>query len=237
MDGLSPTCRQTDGEKSKSRKIFVAYGHHLRYGMSRASYLATNLTNHSPNPFRKMNASNNSFGSVSPSARMSASNLNPANSNRPPCLGQIVALSFTYRRLISVWLAFPVVLLMLPIVARPLLFLLNSITKQHGILTVLLTIYGTRSFRELVRKSAPTPQKATESLQSIKGWLPFVMFWGSTMFVRTFGPIFGKLLGISWLLTASPGISFSICVRAAVGMVLLGFGVMGRYIGPSSVGE
>ena len=154
----------------------------------------------------------------------------------PPSLGQIAALTLTFRRLISIWGTAPMISIATPFISNAVYFVLNRITKNHAILTVLLTVLATVSFRNFIHSAAPTQKAARESLEKSRTWLPLSMFLAAAFLMRCVGPILGNTFRITPLLTWSPRISFSAAFRLAVGMALLGLAVVARYVGPSSVG-
>jgi hypothetical protein len=167
---------------------------------------------------------------------MASVNTNMSRAAPLPSLGQIAALTLTFRRLIRIWGTVPMLTIVSPFVSNAIYFVLNRITKNHAILTMLLTVLGTVSFRNLIHTAAPTQKAAKESLEKSSTWLPLSIFIAAAFLTRGAGPILGNTFRITPLLTWSPRISFSAAFRLAAGMALLGLAVAARYVGPSSVG-
>jgi hypothetical protein len=167
---------------------------------------------------------------------MASVNTNMSRAAPPTSLGQIAAMTLTFRRLLSIWGTAPMITVAFPFVSNAVYFVLNRITKNHAILTVLLTVLATVSFRNLIHTAAPTQKAAKESLEKSSTWLPLSMFLAASFLTRGAGPILGNAFRITPLLTWSPRISFSAAFRLAAGMALLGLAVAARYVGPNSVG-
>jgi hypothetical protein len=148
----------------------------------------------------------------------------------------LVALTMTIRRLFVVWGALPFLTAASPLLTNVGYFVLNRLTKNHAILSIVLTVGATTSLRDLIRRSAPSKQAAQDSLAKCQFWLPMLMFLGSAFFVRAVIDPFGDMLGITKLLTWSPRISVWGALYLASGMCLLGLAIIARYVGPSSVG-
>jgi hypothetical protein len=148
----------------------------------------------------------------------------------------LVALTMTIRRLFVVWGALPFLTAASPLLMKVSYFVLNRLTKNHAILSIVLTVGATRAFQDLIRRSAPSKQAAQDSLAKSQFWLPMLMFLGSAVAVRAVIDPFGNMLGITKLLTWSPRIPVWGALYLASGMCLLGLAIIARYVGPSSVG-
>jgi hypothetical protein len=145
-------------------------------------------------------------------------------------LGQVIAITMTYRSLLVVWGVLPLVTVASPLVLNMAYFLLNRATSGHAILSIILTTSTTALIRRWILRSAPTEKDGQDAAAKTK-WLPFVMFLVNTALLRGFGAMFGKTF-----LTWSPRIPLSVALRLSFGMLILGLAVMARYIGPNSVG-
>jgi TRAP-type C4-dicarboxylate transport system permease small subunit len=161
--------------------------------------------------------------------------MSSSNAQSPPTLSQVVALTYTYQRVVVVWGAFPALTALLPFVTGSSLFVLNLLTDGHGMLSLVLTILFTLGGYNVIHRLA-SKKSLQASLDKNEVRLPVAMFISSCILARfVLGPL------VAWLgLTVSIPtkiISFSGAFRFAFGMALLGLAVVARYVGPASISK
>jgi hypothetical protein len=154
----------------------------------------------------------------------------------PPTLSQVVALTYTYQRIVVVWGAFPVLTMLLPFVMGSSLFVLNHLTGGHGMISLGLTVFFTLGGYRMIHRLAISKESLQSSLDKNEVRLPVVMFIVSCILARfIFGPLVTWFGLMPWIPTKM--ITFSGAFRFAFGMALLGLAVVARYIGPASISE
>ena len=149
----------------------------------------------------------------------------------------LVALAITIRRLFSIYLFLPTLMAISPFVLNITYFLLNRVTKNHALLSLMLTVAMTSFCRDFIARSAPTKKDARESLEKCQTWLPMAIFSLSAIVIHGCISPLGAYLDATWLLTWSPRISFSGAFRIAISMCFLSLSLLCRYVGPRSVGR
>jgi ABC-type branched-subunit amino acid transport system permease subunit len=154
----------------------------------------------------------------------------------PPTLSQVVALTYTYQRIVVVWGAFPVLTALLPFFTGSSLFVLNLLTDGHGMLSLGLTVFFTLGGYHMIHRLTISKESLQASLDKNEVRLPVVMFIVSCILARfVFGPLVTWCGLMAWIPTKM--ITFSGAFRFAFGMALLGIAVVARYIGPASISE
>jgi hypothetical protein len=154
----------------------------------------------------------------------------------PPTLSQVVALTYTYQRIVVVWGAFPVLIALLPFFTGSSLFVLNLLTNGHGVLSLGLTVFFTLGGYHMIHRLAISKESLQSSLDKNEVRLPVVMFIVSCILARfVLGPLVTWCGLMAWIPTKM--ITFSGAFRFAFGMALLGLAVVARYIGPASISK
>jgi ABC-type branched-subunit amino acid transport system permease subunit len=154
----------------------------------------------------------------------------------PPTLSQVVALTYTYQRIVVVWGAFPVLTALLPFFTASSLFVLNLLTNGHGVLSLGLTAFFTLGGYHMIHRLAISKESLQSSLDKNEVRLPVVMFIVSCILARfVFGPLVTWCGLMAWIPTKM--ITFSGAFRFAFGMALLGLAIVARYIGPASISK
>lgn len=152
-------------------------------------------------------------------------------------LSQIVALGVTYRHIMNATLRFPALVIATPLVLKVVCFLADGLTKNHSVLTLILTILLTAYARQVGRMSAPSAKVAEETLARFRLRIPSSIFVLIALIMRYGIARIEEPLGLTKALTWSPSFSFGLAIRLAIGMFLLSIAVIVQYVGPASVGE
>ena len=170
-----------------------------------------------------------------PSGRDTASSSLPAP--RPTVAPEsLVALALTARRLFAIYMFLPALTMASPVVLTVASWVLNLLTQNHAILSVLLTVTMTSACRDIIVRSAPTRKKASEALAKCQVTLPLFIFVLSAIVINMCIAPLGAFFEATHFLTWSPRISVFVACRFAAGMGLLGLSLLLRYLGPNSVG-
>lgn len=152
-------------------------------------------------------------------------------------LSLVVALSLTYKRILKSCFVMPFLTIVAPFVWKLTCMISDRITDNHSLLSLFLTSFFTFLLRRMIRQSAPSKEKASESLAKTEvRLLPCILFVVSVLFIRFFVTPFEEVFGLKNMLKWSPSISFSSAMRLAIGMSLLSVSVVSRFVGPASVG-
>jgi hypothetical protein len=171
-------------------------------------------------------------------ARMTNNNpLNNGLNNNQFHLCQIVALSLTYRRILKACLGLPSLTILSPLAFQFVCFLSDHLTMNHSLLSILLTYFGTSYIREMIGKSAPSKKQADESLAKTNLSLPCFIFAATLILIRFVVTPIEKSLGLANILTWTPKVATGFAFRLAIGMLILGFAVILRFVGPASIGK
>jgi len=150
-------------------------------------------------------------------------------------LSLVVALSLTYKQILKSCFIMPFLTIATPIVWTLTCMISDRITKNHSLLSVIFTSYGTFLLRRMIRQSAPSKEAASESIAKTEIKLPFFVFLASVFLIRLFVIPFEKAFGLQNI-QLLPSLSFSSAMRLAIGMFLLSISVVSRFVGPASVG-
>lgn len=157
-----------------------------------------------------------------------------------PSLCQVIAMTLTYRRLAVAWATVPLLCLSVPIICKVVLFCLNSLTQGHGFITMALTSFLVLSWYQMIRTTAPNPEKEREAYQKSQLRVPIIMFAISHGFIRLMLRVAGgghddetRPDSLQW----TPTIQWGVGLRPALGFALIGAAVMMKFVGHNSVGE
>ena len=160
------------------------------------------------------------------------------SSQSAPALSQVVAMAYTYRRIVIVWGVGPLIALFLPFVNALLRLILNGLTSGYGMLSIMLTVLCTTASYRLIQNlpSASSRKEIEEGLAKNEFRLPIVIFMASSTFSRyVLGPL------IDWIGLPLGGlpqlISFASGLRISMAMLLLGLSVVLRYVFPKSISK
>lgn len=157
-------------------------------------------------------------------------------------LCQVVALTMVYRRLSVVAGSVPFLCVAIPIFIKILLLSVNSFTQDYGLATLILTTFLVLLWYQIIRVTAPNPEKEKEAYQKSHLRVPFVMFGFSYWFIRAVlwignkGQFDDRRAAQSGSLQFVPTFAWSVGARPACIFGVLGLAVITRYIGPFSVG-
>ena len=151
----------------------------------------------------------------------------------PTSLHQIVALTYVYRRMVTVCCALPAATLVFPAASWVTLGLLRQCT-DYGVLAVLLTLFLMAAARNQIHRLVTSKEALEVSLQNNQVRLPLLMFIVSCGISRVLGPILDRL-GLSTMLRLTTGMGISTALRLCVSMSLLGMLVAARFVGPTSI--
>ena len=160
-----------------------------------------------------------------------------SRSSSQPTLSQIVALSMTYKLIGALCLLVVIVTLAVPLSFKIAYFMLDGLTNDHTVLSLLLTTIATLVTRNMIRQSAPSKRKAEEALAQIAVGLPLLAFTVVVILIRFIVSPIEAQLRIKQLITWSPVITFTFAFRIGTGIILLGLSVILRFIGPQSIGK
>ena len=141
-----------------------------------------------------------------------------------PSSSTTTALMLTYRPIIFLLFAGPVLLLSLPLVVATF-GVLDTTTGQHTLLTLGTTALFSKLLESSIAKAAPTKEIAATSLERSRSGLLLVAFLTSALAIRFVVTPLGKALGSEAILEWSPSISIVSASRLAFGFFLLGFSV------------
>ncbi len=152
-----------------------------------------------------------------------------------PTMGQVVALTMTYRLFFKILQAPILLILALPVALRASYFIFDRLTGNHTILSMVTTWALTSSVRQLIRHLAPNKAAAQDALAKTKVRLPCLMF-ATTCIVAKYAlsPLEDRF-EIRSILTWSPVLTFSLAFRGCIFTLLLGLSIILRYVGPPSV--
>jgi len=177
------------------------------------------------------------------------------NSKSPPTLSQVVALFYTYQRIVLVWGACPAVTVLLPFLTSSSLTILNCLTAGYGITSLLLSPLCLWTGYALIHSLARTRQSLEKALQTNQVRLPVGAFLLSVTVTRwVAGPLLAwwrldahRLSAISTSSSSSSTTTSSSSSYGSVplvtalwcawGMACAGLAVVARYIGPASVSK
>jgi len=184
--------------------------------------------------------------SISPTA---TTTLMDDDESKKPRMDEIVAMALVYRRLALVLGAVPIAVATLPVIFNMSLGLVNLASKGYGPISLLLTAVLTWIWYASLKSVAPSPEKLHEAYQKSKGRLPLALLIGSCLFLRfCVVPLMKEGNNSSSSSSSSsnnneprlwqwiPGLVWSVGLRPALGLVLMGFAVLVRFVGPSSMG-
>jgi hypothetical protein len=161
----------------------------------------------------------------------------PKISNAPITLSQMVALSYTYRIMFKVLVTGPLVLILLQLVFMTSFLILDTITNQHTIITVIATVAITPAIQRQIVKAAPTEDQAAATAKKLRYWSPALVLLACVVLARYVDTPLEDVLRLKTVLTLSPPIiPFATAFRLAIGSFILGFSICARYVGPPSIG-
>lgn len=157
----------------------------------------------------------------------------------PPSLFQVIALAWTYRRLVRVWSYGPLRAVVVPTIAVGIFGLFNWLLGGLAVVVLLQTWGLVELTDRIVRALATSKESLDASLSKNVLRVPLVAFLGScwTTFYLV-GPFFRglRLDVLAWSFPPKAMLhTLTLSLRVAVAMALLGLAVVGRYIGPNSI--
>lgn len=158
-------------------------------------------------------------------------------SHSPVTFTQLVALYYSYQRIILVWGACPAVAVLLPLATKCSFFTLDWVTDGHAVLSLFLTAALVAAGHFVMSRLASSKQALQKAYVSNQVRLPFGSCLGGMVASRF---LFGPLLAWSGLLARVPvfgNISFVTSLWLAIGLACLGMAVVARYIGPASISK
>lgn len=160
---------------------------------------------------------------------------NKAHEGMAPTLGQLAALSLTYKLLFKTLQLIPLAFLILPILINASNVIIGGLTKNHTIVSIAMTAALTSMIRAMILSSAPSRARGVADLEKIEITLPLVMFIVSAIAIHLIVAPIESALGISGLLTWTLSISIGDSLRLAAFSFVLNLSVILRYVGPPSV--
>jgi hypothetical protein len=150
---------------------------------------------------------------------------------------QVVALTVTYRRLLSTLLCVPVISVATPLALNAAYLICDRLTNNHTILTFALTFLATYSIQNSIRHLAPTKENAEEAVAKTEFGLPLILFGFIAVGANIILTPLGEMLGIKEIFTWSPSVTVSFALHMASGTFFLGLTVVLRYSGSHSIGK
>ncbi|KAG7364570.1 hypothetical protein IV203_037772 [Nitzschia inconspicua] len=160
----------------------------------------------------------------------------PRISRRAITTSQLVALSYTYRIVLWILFAGPLLMLATQLIYMLSFFFLDAITNQHTIVTLLATAATSYKIQNQIVKAAPTEAQANETAKKLQYWLPAMMLFPCILFVRYIVTPVERVLQVKTMSILSlPIVPFAVTLQVAIGSVLLGCSICARYIGPPSI--
>ena len=100
------------------------------------------------------------------SSPSSSSNAERSRARPPPLVSQMVAMSYSYRLIIFALFIGPVSMIVVPTILTTMFLFLDSITLQHTVPTIIMTVVSTKILNDKIATSAPTKRQAEQSLQT-----------------------------------------------------------------------
>lgn len=154
-----------------------------------------------------------------------------------PPLADVVAILDSWRKLLVVLLIMPALTVLSPLFLWSFFAVMNLISAGHGVLTSIGTLALIACVRSMIFSYAPSVQEKDEALHQRRFMIPLLSFVFSRQFcVNLLEPLFAKF-GTMYLLYYTPRLPYKAALRLAGCMILLGFAVIIRFIGPCSIGK
>ena len=142
-----------------------------------------------------------------------------------PSSSTTTALMLTYRPIIFLLFAGPILIMALPLITVIFKSVFGRATDQHVLLTICTTLFLSKILERLITNAAPTKEIAAKSLEGSRGWLFLLTFVASVIAIRLVVVPLEKIMGFESILKWSPSISIASSFRLAIGGLLLGLSV------------